>query len=61
MCLEKTEVQHQYESSAQNGKIGCEGEKPSLLYDPSCEGRDDKCASLALLPVFLYSVAHCQI
>lgn len=43
------------------GKLAVRKEKPSLLYYLSCEGRDDKCAALALLLVFLHSVAHCQI
>lgn len=43
------------------GKLAVREEKPSLLYDLFCEGGDDKFASLALLLVFLYSVAHCQI
>lgn len=42
-------------------KLAVREEKPSLLYNLSCEGRDDKRASLALVLVFLYSVAHCQI
>lgn len=33
----------------------------SLLYNLSCDERDDKCASLSLLLVFLYSVECCQI